>query len=273
MLRKLVFYGNCQAEALYRVMIKFFPTTYDYKLYMNFIMIQEESPIPLDFYDCDVFIFQPLKDKGDLSTDHILKNVLKPGCTTLSFAYLYFLGLFPDYIKDPLNEYTVSDLHPYGKFPYAYDTIRMRIVDGKDPFPLPQLTEDFIKCRLKESLDMLEVNEKITDIKTVNFIKKNYQRIQLFSTVNHPTNFLLEYVMNCILDKLNLHRVSLKKTREYITSCTESLIYPCVFKTLQLKFKQDTVKTINEYLKPEEHLRMYVKTIYPKTYASSKIIF
>src|SRR5579871_2515907 len=129
----VVIYGNCQSKVFKYV----FERLSDFKdikvtYLVNFDYINNKKDLPIDFIlKCDLFIYQPIgKHHPGYDTESILdliKKCEKPPAT-VSFPYIFNLGLFPDYVKGP------------DSFPYMSKVISA-IKEGKTF----DLTDKFIK--------------------------------------------------------------------------------------------------------------------------------
>ena len=241
-MKKIVIYGNCQLGAIYRVLKEKYVGKYDITMITNFKLIWEKREIPDDFRVADILIYQPLYSHGMYNTEDIINNMCKNDCQKISISYLYFNGYFPDYFKNNIdNAKTISQELPYGLFPYGMKTI----TDQKD-LPVSNIIErsknnDFIdksliQNQLQSSFHKLYEKERDVDIKCADYIEKNYKRIKLFHTVDHPTNILLQKIIDDITVYLNVERVELLEYDELLKDVSIP-IYSCVYNTLQLEFE------------------------------------
>lgn len=231
----IVIYGNCQSKVFKHV----FDRCSEFKdskitFIINFDYINKKKPLPLDtIANCDLFIYQPIgKHHPGYDTDSILDMINKDSKldkrpATVSFPYIFNLGLFPDYIKGP------------DSFPYMSKSISA----WKQGLTY-HLTDDIINGQYVYSIDEMKRHELITDIKLVPFILDNMNKQQLFLTVNHPSNYLLEYLFNTtcqfIADKyphLDIFRDwEIKLGDSQILDDYTMFVCPEVIKALKLEF-------------------------------------
>lgn len=276
-------YGNCQGLFIYDLLKKYFPETYKYNYISNWKSIEDPQNFSaLQCQEADIFIYQPIEGYGQIDSEYIKNHLLKPSCITISFAYLYFKGYFPDYVKDENNLKTVSWNAPYGLFPYGQKKIQELINNG---IPIDKIVKiskgknflkpEFIQNELNEGMRILRKKEEVTDIKLADFIEKNYSKIRLFHSVNHPSNFLLNELAKEVLFRMGLdfHEIENQFLNgdEYF-HWTHPIIYPCVAKVLKLQFdtQQTTLAEIdNEQIKVnlvlyDYYIKKYFEILYSK---------
>ncbi len=270
--RKAVFYGNCQARAICDILkAKYGDDGCAFEYVCNFGLAPGTEPPP-SFRECDFFIFQPLHRDDVWGTKRVLAD-LKSGCRTISFAYLYFLGLFPDYMKDPQNNITIGPEYPFGKFPYGYSSLRSAMCEGRE-VRVPVLGSVFVKERLKMSLDTLREKEVETDIRVADFIEREFRRQLLFTAVNHPTNIVLREVARSVAAFLGLDPIRVDcilKEPEYIRGESDSAVWPSVHACLGLEFDLPLVRTLGREMHHTAHLRAYCAALYPRCSAFQEL--
>jgi len=102
------------------------------------------------------------------------------------------------------------------------------------------MSDDFIPSRkvmiLKEEFDQkINEREKDWDIKISDFIRNNLKNIKLFYDPYHPTNELLSYISNRILEKLfSSHYTNILYDNKMILNSEEIPVYSSVKKILGL---------------------------------------
>lgn len=247
----IIIYGNCQSK-VFKHVFETCPEFKDSKItfIVNFDYINKKKPLPLDdIAMCDLFIYQPIgKHHPGYDTDSIIDYInnidsnKKPAM--VSFPYIFNLGLFPDYVKGP------------DSFPY----MRKVILDEKY-----KLTPDIINGQYKYSIDEMRRHELVTDIKLVPFILDNMSKHQLFLTVNHPSNYLLEYLFNAtcqfIADKYPkleiFHNWTIKLGNTQILNDYTMFIYPEVIETLKLEFKPFDIKVAYKSITYDELVKLH----------------
>lgn len=234
----IVIYGNCQSK-IFKHVFEQCPEFIDAKItyLINFDYINNKKVIPLDkILNCDLFIYQPIgKHHPGYDTDTIIENInkLDKPPAVVSFPYIFNLGLFPDYIKGP------------DSFPFMSKVISaMKNNPEYNEYKEYKLTHDIIMGQYNYSINEMKRHELNTDIKLVPFILDNMHKHQLFLTVNHPSNYLLEYLFNTTckfisnkypkLDVFNNWSIRLRDKQ--ILNDYTMIIFPEVIKALKLEF-------------------------------------
>ena len=269
-------YANCQnkliAEYLHRSDI--FCREYLVHCFPVHNLIEQQSTIPEELLgQTDLFIYQPVKEHhGDRSTQSILKK-LSPDCQKISFPSLYFQGYFPQYCKNPHNR-VIKPNYPYGIIPHGDANIISLLAENKTADEIVEIlsdrdfyTPEFLLNNVNNTLNELAKRESSLSVKVSSFIRENYRKHHLFNTQNHPSDILGFYVVNQILELLNLPKLPdnllTSNLNRSVLNKFQIPIYPSVAKHLQLEFvEEDTVyrhssfstndmtfkKYINEYI-------------------------
>lgn len=267
-------YGNCQLYFVYQYLKANFPEKYEYQVATNYLIINGTAQFPAELAKkADLFIYQPLQGHGINNTDYIKENYLKESCSLISLPYIYFLGYFPDFTQDPRNLSTMNPLMPFGFFPYGSQRLMDLIAEGYSTAEIIEKSyhEDFIPKeqileKLYKSLSILRDKEQFTDIKLADFIEHNFQTHHLFYSPNHPTNYLLKELINQVLKKMHLSTKQVKKSffdKEFFATWTNSIIYPCVAKTLNLQFDISHVMFMNDMVFYPIYIAEYIRCLYP----------
>ncbi len=272
-------YGNCQSGTLYKYLKTNYPDMYNYNYIINWKKLKDKDYVfPAEIAkNADIFIYQPLKNHGNLDTDFIKNNLLKKSCVCISMPYILFLGYFPDYVHpDERNDKTKSKKYTFGAFPYGHGQLNKLILKNcytineiielsrKDDF----LSEDFIWNKLETSLQVLREREKSTDIKIADFIEQNYDKFKLFHSVNHPTNYLYKELIKQVLLVLHLDTNGVDKNqffkREVGSVCSNPIIYPCVVKALNLPFNTENTNCLKKSVTYNQFIEKYFQLLYPE---------
>lgn len=237
----IVLYGNCQLGIMSRLLNQHYSDIFNVIQITNFDIIRNKISIPTIFTKAEILIYQPLKGYGNYDSEWIIKNMVPKKCKLISMSYLYFSGYFPDYHKSDLNSKTISAKYPYGLFPYCQKKISQQIEKNINIGEIIEnskldswISNQEIIDNCESTLKYLENQEISLDISTVDFIRNNFKKYKLFHTVNHPSNILLQFVIDQICKKLDLPKIILDEI-EYLGGFT-SIIYPCVTKSLGLEF-------------------------------------
>ncbi len=192
---KIAILTTCQGMYLEKYLINKFPEV-DIKYIVNYEYINKGIPYP-NMDDVDIFIYQPSFKTG-YETEPIVKRLKENGKITIGFMYFYFSGLYPDDITK--NE---AFPHPSAKtlelklLPIYEIVDRIKDVDF--------LTKEYVTTEATKCINTIKDRERNLDIKTLGFILDNISNHELFHSINHPTNYFLQYVYNQIIDIMNTH--------------------------------------------------------------------
>lgn len=206
--KKVLVYANCQGKNVLNI-LACHPTIsneYDFEnaiIASNYMIIQESSEFDITLLqDIDLFIYQPIKNRGKYDTEHILKYV-NPNTICCSFPYLYNYAFWEclvfsdgDYaIETKKTDYNMINHEPIT----ALRDIGVSLEEIKEKI----YSKDFdwkFEERFEITMAILKDKETLCNIKVSDFIKENHKHHLLFYTQNHPTLFLLEYVAKAIIN-------------------------------------------------------------------------
>jgi hypothetical protein len=200
-------YANCQARGLANLLSlsRDFSSRYRIETFSNW----EALPFPASrLNQCDLLIYQPTRRREGLapSTDE-MRATLGPRARTVSFAYLYFNGLWPFHTRSPVAE-AGKDL-PCERHYYA-DTLLDRL--SATELPARRIVNiylrfDFVKehdvrAAVDASIALQRRKEEHVDIASFDIVAALQDKRRLFLTVRHPTNELYLHLANRILRRL-----------------------------------------------------------------------
>ena len=225
---KVFIFSNCQGS----VLKKFLPETFTITHINNQNYIYNtilDNNIKILLSECDFFIYQPIiSEKYPIYNTNNLKKYLKCTCKTISFPYIYINSFTPIY-KCFTHDYFTNDVNNYfldTNEKIQYCNIEPIIKLKKEGFSLEKILEKYdlneidfrYKERFEESISILQDKEKITDVKVSQFILDNYKKFRLFNYhnlidknitfCNHPSNVLIMYYVNQILNLMGLNYVN-----------------------------------------------------------------
>ena len=224
-----IIYTNCQGCTGINYFLSKsinFCNIYEIKCIENYSFIKNQCEIPIDlFNNCDLFIYQPINDvHGSYSTNNIIK-LLKDNCIKISFPYIYNTSFYTIYHENS-NNFIPHDfdasllLNNNNKIILdkfighgILDIFNKKYNEHKD---INSIINDYInnniqfdfKYRFDKCMEILMEKEKYCDIKVSSYIFENYKTKILFLTHNHPTTYILLYITNEILKRLNLEIIS-----------------------------------------------------------------
>ena len=244
-------YANCQSTYISIMLQNVSSFTDDYIL-CRFLPVQTMSAEMKTGFSKEymskfsLFIYQNVgRDNvfGEKISTYNILPMLNESCIRISVPFVYFMGYFPQYIKNVRND---DIKRGEGHVPYGDAKIQKFLEDGLTideavkKLETPDLfSEEEIMRNLYNSFRELETREEKCDIIISDFIKKNYKEKYLFYTPSHPTNITQAVVIKRILDKLGYkyNESDFKGLPE--NDMYQMYIYPCVRKKLGLTFKQE----------------------------------
>ena len=267
-----VIYANCQNSIVAEYLNKstHFNREYTIKRFSVHILMAQETTIPDQILrQAKLFIYQPVKDIHEERSAKYLLDKLPSDCQRISFPSLYFKGYFPQLCKNPEIK-IIKPNHPFGLIPHGDSNIISMLEEGKnEPEIIKELEApdfynlEFLVSNLNDTLNTLSQRESQLDIKVSDFIKMNYQDYRLFYTQNHPTDILGMYVVNQILQLLNLpvlgNPLALNSFDRGVLDKSQIPIYPSVIKHLNLSFvKRDTNYAYDAFATTEMSFDRYI---------------
>jgi hypothetical protein len=215
---KICVYGNCQAGVV-KDLLEFFSGEHisyigDGNLDIHHITTWENIHLNREMdYDwvnknCDIFLYQPIKDsRGVHSTNYILPK-LKDSIKKIGIPFVYSNWLWP-ISMNPNND--------KNGFNNNYTDVNIDCefsgIDFLKQFHSPQEAEhaffngdiDFnLVDRMKSNLKSIRNQERSTDIKISDFIEENFFKELLFYRDVHPSIFLLKEICRRVLSFLGL---------------------------------------------------------------------
>lgn len=250
-------YANCQGHALSKVLnsSKNFSDEYNYipiKPVQN-ITISEldniiESVIPL----LDLFIYQPIssqyKNHSKYSSQGMVE-ILKSSCQFISFPSCYFRGYNPEIItlknRERMNisvplvvdsekrlNALINDSNIILGFLEKKSVLEIKSSIIDNDFYSQEFIEKILQktfCELTKREEKFKINVCISS-----FISNNFKNERLFYTANHPTNILIKFIAESILNILKIEK-DFNKIPE-VFSFLSCPIYASARNILQLQF-------------------------------------
>ncbi|MDF2054912.1 WcbI family polysaccharide biosynthesis putative acetyltransferase [Priestia megaterium] len=243
-----IVYGNCQITPIreYLMSSSSFNSIYTMIEVPPVHLCNRETGLEKQYMDnlskCDLFIYQPVGETFSyyLSTNYILSK-LPDSCICISFPISYFTGYHPQDVRGKI-------------IPYADKNIIKLLNEGKSKDEIISILSDDnfysfqqVKTNLDETLQELKRRDVILDITLDDFIAKNYRKINLFYTVNHPSYYITRYLAIKILNKLGLpeQEISHITLHDLYFIGFMQPIYPSVIKHLNLSFVEPEDKYFN----------------------------
>lgn len=259
--KTILFYGNCQCNALKLVLN--LPNNYKIFNIECFSTVIECDQFTNIIKNSDIIITQPIHDnyrsKEYLSTNYILKHK-SSNCKVLLFNPLYFNFYYfdlkymknknGDILKIPID-YHYNDMITCYKlnlptekyFEYYVDNIYYK--NNEDLELLAN--ESFIELDIRYQAMLNEyVNNHINVIPIYinDFIKNNYKDQLLFYSMNHPTKYLLQLICNKIVEILQL-----ENNIDYNVDPLDNpkcILYKCVQNSVNFNISDNNSVTLNK---------------------------
>lgn len=250
MKQKILFYGNCQTQALDEIVSSDY---YDIEQITCYTTDMNENTFKNKIQSADVIITQPISDdyRGTkhLSTKFIV-DTAKVNSQILIFPSLfggcyypdviYHRDLFGDIVNIPCN-YHYRVMIKYFLENKSQDQFIEDIVNNENFMSTVEI-DDFVNTlldRIKES----ELNSKtrfpsIHLIRCADYIKKEWKNKLLFYTINHGTKYMYQYIaenINSLLnDELN---INYEKDPHY---GLRNIVYSCMNKVLNFEIQSNS---------------------------------
>ena len=233
----------------------------------------------------NLFIYQNVSDDNiyspKLSSKYLL-NELREGCKTICIPNIYFAGYFPNNKKYGINPCVDKAKFGNGLIPYQ-DILEDELLKGSSLNKVYRKVTDInsinpsdIWRNFQNSLDELKKREVQCDIKVVDYIEENYQREKLFYAVNHPSNSMLKYAIEQILEQLFDKKIVINMDDVEPLNIVEEIIYPGVKETLKLQFTADKFifhkKVANEPLEIFDYIKYYRDSLLHELYKTNSIL-
>jgi hypothetical protein len=180
---RIVTFGNCQAEAMKRLLDRTLPAGYRVEFFSNNSRtgaMRPEEDVLGAIGEADVVVFQPLRaNHGRLAADGVRAAATGE---LVSFPYLFNAG--------------VSGINRTQGGIFGEAEIKAELEAGTSvPAVIQAYREGRIRFETRErferSITELEKRDASTDLKVSGFIRANHTRTRLFLTANHPSTELL----------------------------------------------------------------------------------
>ena len=252
----ILFYGNCQTFAV----LKTLNLNNTYNIFH--IECLKENIDKQYFTDvinkCDIIITQPINDNyrdvDYLSTSYIIKHK-KSNCTLIIFDSCYFDFYYFDLTYKMFNNDVLHkpiDYH-YNKMIECYTNNKsieyyithvVNNLDLKSSEELDTIAQHSLEELYNKHKNNAEKynNEHIYLIGTYEYIKNNYKDKLLFYSMNHPTNYVIQFICEKITTILNI-----QNTIDYnidILNNTKCILYKCISKNVNFNINNHTPLTL-----------------------------
>lgn len=245
---KVLFYGNCQLEAIYQTAREHLPPNSEarYLACCKIDLSAHEFAVFLKDYSHIVLqrITESYRGTPWYSTSFVLQNCDPDAIITLlpslHFDFYNFdvryVNVGDRSIKKPEHYHHIELVKKYlsgASLDEYIDTV-VNNYDFKSKEELVGMYEDSItRLREREStlLEYVYLDpSKLTRILVSDYIEQNYKKHLLFNTINHPTHHIINFVTSKVLDAFDFpHATVCGPDRLSIPRC---MIYKCINKVV-----------------------------------------
>ena len=278
---KILFYGNCQMEAINQI-LNLNINIYEISIIECFSTDINENDFKKIIKKSNLIITQMIhenyRNKHYLSTKYILDHCTQQTkiifINNLHFEYYYFDLKFvkkkETFIEEP-SLYHYNQLIEYYKGGYPIEYYLKYIVNVPDLISnqdLENIANSSLNELEKRHNDILKFVSKFNKnvfIETINitsFIRENYKNKLLFYTFNHPTKFLLQKMCQDILEKIPLENKLNYDIDPF--NWYRGIIYQCIQKHVRFNIKE-CLPLLNHETDVYKICEIYYHTYHSKT--------
>lgn len=204
---KIIVVGNCQAEAIRKILRCRNNKSYNIPDIPRVDLMTNEDIGNLHslLKRADIAVLQRITEsyRGGGLGNETLRGICPQNCRVITYPNIYFGGYNPEmfYLHDK-NGKTIP-----GFFGYHNKIIAWAYLNGKSPKETVEYLSDnespiYLGNTPVSCLKSLKEREKGLDVIISDYIQLEYQRQRLFHSMNHPTNEVLLEVVNRIVNKL-----------------------------------------------------------------------
>lgn len=248
-MKKILFYGNCQMDALMKVT----------GLKGQYIACYKTQIKKEDFNSiiksCDVIFTQKIKDdyhnKFYLSTSNVIKQKKRDCkvfiCTNNYMNFYYFDSFISKTILKPTPYHYFSLIKYKTDIQYIKNNI-INNIDFKNIEDLNKIVNNNIQelVARENIIKKKYIGNNIYYIFTSEFIKNNYKKNLLFWTINHPTKYILQYMAKQICNTI---KIKINYDIDPLQSNVKQILYKSVQKLVDFNIDNYTSNyDLNKYI-------------------------
>jgi hypothetical protein len=256
----ILFYGNCQIGAIYQTLnlninkfkiynIPCWTTNYDKQTFTDIVN------------KCDIIVTQPINDNyrdvDFLSTSYIIANSKTYSkiiiCDSCHFDFYYFDLSYKHFneklVQQPIDYHYNKLIECYSKnlpietYINEYiNNIELKTCEELETIATNSLNE--LQKRYIINVNKYNNNSRISCISTHDFIKNNYKEKLLFYSMNHPTNFVIQYICEEIINIL-LFPNTINYTIDILSS-PKCILYKCIQKNVNFNIDNHKPSTLDK---------------------------
>lgn len=217
---RAVFFGNCQAPALQRILGDHEPFAAAYDIVpmraVHVLTVDEKTALLEAVTGADLVIHQPVGAAYEPATTENIVKALKPGAQSITFPVFWFDGYAPEqvYLRGKINGQLLMDYHSRIIFAgYLRGMTPSQVAEASER---PDLySPDSLTANVAANIKRLGDREAKLDIRVAPFIAENYRARNLFFTFNHPTGWLLYHVVDQMLGLLGLPTLGVEVKKKH----------------------------------------------------------
>lgn len=243
--KKCLIFGNCQITIISRLLSSN-PHFIDDFIIVQLPEVFKIDPIMNNYVEfasllsqADLFLYQHVKHDNvfspKIATDLLLEEC-NSDCIKICFPNSYVGFYYPQLCKIQGEIIPDNTIMPYGDS--VIQSIDENTYDDANNILNGSRFNEKCVPFFQKCMEELYSRETFCDVKISDYVLDKYRDVCLAYSPNHPINEVLEEVANRILNKLNYDICPLYSNLSL--NQYEMIIYPVVFKELDLKFNKDT---------------------------------
>ena len=271
MVTKVLFFGNCQPEAIMKCLNlnKSYITHYE----ACFLSTLNKKEFTTLLKEPDIIITQPIDDEyrnlDYLNTKYIINNT---NGIVIIFNSCYFDFYYPDlkYIKYNNNNSLNEPIDYHHQYMIDYykkgDTIQNyldncvnnpNLIDQKSLLERANNSINELRNRDIDIRNKFCTKKNVYFISITDYIEKNYQEKILFYSMNHPSKYLLQFICENIINILNINN-SINYTIDPLNN-PRCILYKCLESTVRFKIDNDDI-IVNNFTDTFSITKLYFDT-------------
>lgn len=226
------------------------------------------------FRHCDLFLHQSIRKENSYGEEYASENIikrLKPGCRVVSFPNLYGLPrcFFPQIVmgeaailRNGIGFYSFRDKFIERLYQEGFGKRYIADMILKSQFTEEKLLKDGFNLFINK----VKEREVDWDIKISEWILTNYKKHRMFYDVNHPSNEIVKYIVEQILETLNITDKNLVLDYLLKLDYHEVPVYGYVMRTFGMEWSNDYIlrkysksTLTNRQIDLYEYVEQYIK--------------
>jgi hypothetical protein len=255
----ILFYGNCQSDAIARTFNFHTDNIFNICCYNTDISKEDFTSL---IGKCNIIITQPIlndyRNVAYLSTSYIIENA-KKDCKIIIFDSCWFHLYYFDHTVTPNkrknlmvpNPYHYNMMIEYYDKCYSEEDFINNCVNNEELKTTAELevivknSINELKLRYKDYTTRYK-GDNIYYICTAEFIQNNYKENLLFYTPNHPSKYLIQFICKEILKIMQIEDKNIiNYNYDKFYYSVRCILYKCIQKMVNFDITKHTAYTIN----------------------------